>query len=143
MTGRPPDEVLEHLAGVLVEAVPPGWTALRLTALSAGSTSTITVVADRPPRPVLVDDLPPDVPLLTVELRDATAIPDRGAWYVCRVEITGDGTISATYDYDSQPPITPAPVPESYAEDLRRHPRGPDHQPPWLRALLHRTRASR
>ena len=138
MTGRPPHEVLEHLAGVLVEAAPPGWTALRLTALSVGSTSTITVVADRPPRPALVAELPPDLPLLTVELRDTTAIPDRGAWYSCRVEITRDGTVSATYDYDSQPPITPPPVPETYAEDLRRHPRTLERQPAWLRELLHR-----
>jgi hypothetical protein len=136
VTGRPADEVLRHLAGVLVEAAPPDWTALRLTALSAGAVSTITVVADRPTGPVLANELPPDVPLLALELRDSTAIPGRGAWYVCRVEITGDGTVSASYDYDSQPPITPAPVPETYAEDLQRHPRGPDHHPAWLRDLL-------
>jgi hypothetical protein len=132
------DEVLSELAYALAGSVPPPWTRLRLTVLSAGSRSTLTLIAEGPTGPALVPDIPLDAVVLSTELRDATAVPDRGAWYVCTVEVTGDGTFAATYDYDTQPPITPPPTPGTYAHDHARHPRAEQHRPAWLRAALAR-----
>jgi hypothetical protein len=133
---RPAGEVLPDLAAVLAEAVPGPWTRLRLTVLSAGTRATLTLIADRPTGPALVPEVPLEALVLAAELRDATAVPDRGAWYVGTIELTGDGVFSATYDYDTEPPITPPPAPGTYAEDLARHPRAERHRPAWLRAAL-------
>ena len=70
------------------------------------------------------------------EMRTLMAQPGKGAWFTARCHIEASGRITFDFDYDNEPSwSTPTSV-GHYLEEWEKHPRDPEHTPPWLAQRL-------
>lgn len=82
-------------------------------------------------------------------LREAMTDPERGAWLYANVTITPDGDPEFFFEWDRRPSIydddlftaTPkrpkvSPLDFEWLQDLKTHPRSPEHQPAWMKKMI-------
>jgi hypothetical protein len=70
------------------------------------------------------------------KLRPMMFRPGSGTWFSARVEVTSEGRVDATFNYDDVPWGDDLFAPDAYAHDLASFPRDDAHIPDWLRTIL-------
>lgn len=126
-----PDQY-ELIGTALAQVSPPGWTAIELTVVCAGPETRSRLGVRMPDGRVVKAGrpVPREVTRLLRELRQHAYRPEVGTWFTAHVTVEAAGRIGIDFDYDSPPPLEPAP--NSWAAELSRFPRSPEHTPAWL-----------
>jgi hypothetical protein len=72
-----------------------------------------------------------------MDLRDASASPETGAWFAAKIVVDGEGNITTDFDYDIQPQFTILPILQHDIEvELDKWPRTGEHIPCWMSKKL-------
>ncbi|WIA95335.1 hypothetical protein [Curtobacterium sp. MCBA15_004] len=126
------------------------WTTARFTVARVGGEGTSVGRCTRPDGSLEAIRLRMPFRDLWEELREVMNEPDRGTWFSATLDLDrADGSAAFSYNHDERiwfdrliPDLDPAdlhltvPLDESWADELRRHPRSPEYVPAWLRALV-------
>jgi hypothetical protein len=128
-------EQYRTIGQALAQVAPPSWAAMDLTVVCVGPETRSRLAARMPDgRSVKAGGpVPRDVTRLLRDLRREAYRPGLGTWFTAHVVVEAAGRIALDFDYDNPPALEPAP--NSWAEELRRYPREPQHVPSWLAQL--------
>lgn len=130
-------EALTHQVGeAFVLRAPIGWVTGTIDFCQVGKTGEMETVATMPDGSRI--PFSPDRSAVRAlhQMRTLMARPGTGAWFSARCRLRAPGWLSFDFDYDNEPAwSTPTSV-GHYLEEAERHPRSPEHTPPWLARRL-------
>lgn len=117
-------------------AAPKGWVSGDIEYAQVGKTGELGRTATFADGTVKPFGIPASIMYTLVELRALMAQPGKGAWFTARCHVEVSGRIAFDFDYDNEPSwSTPTSV-GHYLEEWEKHPRDPEHTPPWLAQRL-------
>ena len=117
-------------------AAPKGWVSGDLRFTQVGKTGEFGESATLADGSVVRFIMPSSILRTFKELRALMAQPGKGAWFTARCHMDISGRITFDFDYDNEPYwSTPTSV-GHYLEEWEKHPRDPEHTPPWLAQRL-------
>ena len=150
---HPLEKTVVDLARAAAARVP--WDGLDAVFGEVAGITTCRVFVSHPQHGRRLVPAPAELRSTFVELRNETADPERGAWFVASLHIsrhlTGETVHETfTYDHDGRPaflahsaregvrPVPPLPYDTDFVLDLADHPRSRRHTPAWLASAVRR-----
>lgn len=122
------------IARDLVAGAPDGWEEIRLVFAKLGgfgSSDAEALLQGQWQRFRTRETAP-----LAADLQEAMYQPGKGTWFSLTCRIQPGGSYGFEFNHDQPVDFTGGqqPLPESWAEELRRHPRPPELVPDWVPA---------
>ncbi|WP_433670680.1 hypothetical protein ACQP06_04595 [Nocardia sp. CA-136227] len=142
MTERDSVESLDHaeafdeVGRAIAEGAPDGWQQLRLDYRATIQIDAARMQAVDAAGVVSHIEVPDAAMDCLAELRSTMYRPGKGTWFTVQFVLHLSGKYSVEFDYDNEPDFVPQLTAGAYALDQEYFPRGADHTPDWLSAML-------
>ncbi|WP_051712941.1 hypothetical protein [Spirillospora albida] len=126
--------LLEDITLVLVHTLPAAWQESVIVHRAVGSHSETLGQVRKISGPGLPSlwTPPPAVAELFARLRSGMHEEGLGTWFSAKFRLTFPFTYQIEYNRADEPTWAAPPPAEAYADELRLHPRAPEHIPSWL-----------
>lgn len=129
-------QLIRTIGEAVGTSLPAGWSSARFVASMTAGVSDVAVWMTTggtesrafAPRPASK---------AAKQLRELMYEPGKGTWFTMTMVLQPQRRADTTFDYDSEPEFTPAPIDDAaFVDDLQRFPREAQHIPSWLQAKL-------